>query len=229
MRCVPSVLRCLERTAAKAPTFADRRPRCVRSATVSDSPAPTPVEGRYDRIVWIDCEMTGLNLAVDQLVEVACIVTDAELIELDQGYSAVIHADEAALTAMDPRVHELHRVSGLLPLIAHGEPLSHVAQELLGYITSHVREPQRAPLAGSTVYVDRGFLAKYMPAVDTYLHYRLIDVSSIKELARRWYPKTYFAAPAKTGNHRALGDIRDSIAELRYYRETVFVDAPRPR
>ena len=192
--------------------------------------SPTPqVEARYDRIVWIDCEMTGLNLAVDQLVEVACIVTDAELVELDEGYSAIIRADAAALAAMDLRVTELHRASGLLPLIPDGISLTQAADELLAYITTHVSEPLRAPLAGSTIYVDRGFLAKFMPAVDAYLHYRVIDVSSVKELVRRWYPKAYFASPAKTGNHRALGDIRDSIAELRYYRETVFITPQRPR
>lgn len=192
--------------------------------------SPTPqVEARYDRIVWIDCEMTGLNLAVDQLVEVACIVTDAELVELDEGYSAIIRADAAALAAMDLRVTELHRASGLLPLIPDGISLTQAAEELLAYITTHVSEPLRAPLAGSTIYVDRGFLAKFMPAVDAYLHYRVIDVSSVKELVRRWYPKAYFASPAKTGNHRALGDIRDSIAELRYYRETVFITPQRPR
>ena len=187
------------------------------------------MEPRYDRIVWVDCEMTGLNLASDQLVEVACIVTDAELNELDGGYSTVIRVDDAALTAMDPRVVELHRASGLLPLIPQGIELEQAAQELLEYVTAHVSESQKAPLAGSTVYVDRGFLAKFMPAVDAYLHYRVIDVSSLKELVRRWYPKVYFVAPAKTGNHRALGDIRDSIAELRYYRETVFVAPQRPR
>lgn len=192
--------------------------------------SPTPqVEARYDRIVWIDCEMTGLNLAVDQLVEVACIVTDAELVELDAGYSAIIRADAAALAAMDLRVTELHRASGLLPLIPDGISLTQAADEMLAYITTHVSEPLRAPLAGSTIYVDRGFLAKFMPAVDAYLHYRVIDVSSVKELVRRWYPKAYFASPAKTGNHRALGDIRDSIAELRYYRETVFITPQRPR
>ena len=196
---------------------------------MSDTTRAAQVEPRYDRIVWVDCEMTGLNLASDQLVEVACIVTDAELNELDGGYSTVIRVDDAALAAMDPRVVELHRASGLLPLIPQGIELERAAQELLEYVTAHVSESQKAPLAGSTVYVDRGFLAKFMPAVDAYLHYRVIDVSSLKELVRRWYPKVYFVAPAKTGNHRALGDIRDSIAELRYYRETVFVAPQRPR
>jgi len=180
------------------------------------------VEARYDRIVWIDCEMTGLDPQRDLIVEIACVVTDAELVELDGGFSVVVHAPQAALDAMDPRVVELHTASGLLPLIPAGVPLEAAAAQTLSYIQSHVGEPQRAPLAGSTVYVDRGFLARHMPEVDAHLHYRVIDVSSIKELVRRWYPKTYFSAPAKTGNHRALGDILDSIAELRYYRQTVF-------
>ena len=203
--------------------------RCVGSALVTQTSSASQVEPRYDRIVWVDCEMTGLNLAKDHLVEIACIVTDAELNELDTGYSAVIKAEDDILAAMDARVVELHRASGLLPLISQGIDVATAAQEVLDYIASHVSEPHRAPLAGSTIYVDRGFLAKYMPAVDSYLHYRVIDVSSVKELVRRWYPKIYFAAPAKTGNHRALGDIRDSIAELRYYRETVFVGPQRPR
>lgn len=180
------------------------------------------VEARYDRIVWIDCEMTGLNPQHDLIVEIACVVTDAELVELDGGFSVVVQAPQVALDAMDPRVVELHTASGLLPLIPSGVSLEDAAAQTLSYIQSHVAEAQRAPLAGSTVYVDRGFLARYMPDVDAHLHYRVIDVSSIKELVRRWYPKTYFSAPAKTGNHRALGDILDSIAELRYYRQTVF-------
>jgi oligoribonuclease len=188
--------------------------------------AKNGIEGRYDRIVWIDCEMTGLDLSRDVLVEIACIVTDAELNELGEGYTSVIATDEATLAAMLPRVTELHQASGLLPLIAGGISLEQAAAETLAYIKSHVSEPLRAPLAGSTIYVDRGFLARQMPEVDAYLHYRVIDVSSIKELVRRWYPKVYFSAPAKTGNHRALGDIRDSIAELRYYRQTVFT-APK--
>lgn len=183
------------------------------------------VEVRYDRIVWIDCEMTGLDASTDDVVEIACIVTDAELVELDEGFSTVVRTDAAKLASMNPRVVELHTASGLLPLIESGVSISEAGAQTLAYIKQHVSEPLRAPLAGSTVYVDRGFLARHMPDVDAYLHYRVIDVSSIKELVRRWYPKVYFTAPAKTGNHRALGDIRDSIAELRYYRQTVFKDA----
>lgn len=187
------------------------------------------VEARYDRIVWIDCEMTGLDFHKDVLVEIACVVTDAELVELDEGFSVVIQTTEEMLAGMDPRVVELHTASGLLPLIPDGVSVEVAAAQTLAYITKHVPEPTRAPLAGSTVYVDRAFLARQMPEVDSHLHYRVIDVSSIKELARRWYPKVYFTAPAKTGNHRALGDIRDSIAELRYYRQTVFKDGPLAR
>jgi oligoribonuclease len=203
-------------------------PETPETAEIAETPetAKTGIEGRYDRIVWIDCEMTGLDLSRDVLVEIACIVTDAELNELDEGYTSVIATDEATLATMQPRVTELHQESGLLPLIAGGISLEQAAAETLAYIKTHVSEPLRAPLAGSTIYVDRGFLARQMPEVDAYLHYRVIDVSSIKELVRRWYPKVYFSAPAKTGNHRALGDIRDSIAELRYYRQTVFT-APK--
>ena len=193
------------------------------------SAATTGVEARYDRIVWIDCEMTGLDLTIDVLVEIACIVTDAELNELDEGFSTVISATPEQLAAMLPQVTQLHVDSGLLPLISAGVTLAQAAEETLAYIKQHVPDPGKAPLAGSTIYVDRGFLAKYMPEVDRHLHYRVIDVSSIKELTRRWFAKAYFQAPAKTGNHRALGDIRDSIAELRYYRHTVFVPEAGPK
>ena len=187
------------------------------------------VEARYDRIVWIDCEMTGLDMAEDVLVEIACIVTDAELNELDEGFSAVITAPAAKLAAMDERVVELHTNSGLLPLIEGGISVDDAAAQTLAYITKHVPDAGKAPLAGSTIYVDRAFIARQMPQVDKHLHYRVIDVSSLKELVRRWWPKVYFQAPAKTGNHRALGDVKDSIAELRYYRATVFQPAGQPR
>lgn len=192
--------------------------------------APTsPTEPRYDRIVWIDCEMTGLDMANDVLVEIACVVTDAELTALDEGFTTVIHASADRLAAMNERVVELHEQSGLLPLIPNGVSIEQAAEETLAYIKRHVPEPGKAPLAGSTVYVDRAYLARQMPLVDQHLHYRVIDVSSIKELVRRWWPKTYFQAPAKTGNHRALGDVMDSINELRYYRSTVFQPAGQPR
>ena len=169
--------------------------------------------------------MTGLSLATDQLVEIAAIVTDSELNELDEGISVVIRPqDSTALNAMDPFVVKMHTDSGLLPLIDSGITLAEAGQAVLGYIKSHVPEPRKAPLAGSSVYVDRGFLARDLPDLDAWLHYRLVDVSSFKEVIRRWYPRVYFGAPAKTGNHRALADIRESIAELRYYRAAVMVD-----
>lgn len=183
-------------------------------------------EPKNDRIVWIDCEMTGLDFENDVLVEVACVITDAELNEIGEGFSVVITTTQDKLDNMDPFVVDMHTASGLLPEIPNGMALPDAEHALFEYISHHVPEAGKAPLAGSSVYVDRIFLARDMPAVNSYLHYRLIDVSSVKELARRWYSKTYFASPVKTGNHRALGDIRDSINELKYYREAVFVSAP---
>jgi len=174
-----------------------------------------------DRLVWIDCEMTGLDLTRDQLVEIACIVTDGDLNELDAGVSLVISAPEELLGQMDPVVDAMHRESGLILEIPNGTTLADAEQRVLDYVRSHVPAERSAPLAGSSVYVDRGFLALQMPALDAHLHYRLVDVSSIKELAKRWYPRAYYGTPVKTGNHRALGDIRDSIAELRHYREAI--------
>ena len=185
-------------------------------------------DAKTDRIVWIDCEMTGLDFDHDQLVEVACIVTDNELNELDEGFEIVIKVPQEKLEAMDPVVVQMHTDSGLLTDIPHGTTLEDAEQLLFDYITSHVTEAFKAPLAGSSVYVDRIFLRRDMPRVDSYLHYRIIDVSSLKELTRRWYPRTYFASPLKTGNHRALGDTRDSINELRYYREAILVAPPGP-
>jgi oligoribonuclease len=181
-----------------------------------------------DRIVWIDCEMTGLDFDNDQLVEVACIVTDNELNELDDGFEVVIKVPQEKIDAMEPVVVQMHTASGLLSDIPNGTTLEDAEQLLFDYITSHVTEAFKAPLAGSSVYVDRIFLRRDMPRVDSYLHYRIIDVSSLKELARRWYSRTYFASPLKTGNHRALGDTRDSIDELRYYREAILVPSPGP-
>ena len=182
-----------------------------------------------DRIVWIDCEMTGLNLGRDALVEIAVIVTEADLTEVDQGVSLVIRPEKMALLeSMDDVVTDMHTASGLLAEIPHGVSLAEAEAAVLAYVKGHVPEPRRAPLAGSSVYVDRGFLARDMPALDAHLHYRLIDVSTIKELSRRWYPRTYVNAPEKKGNHRALGDIRESIAELRYYRDAVMATPPGP-
>lgn len=184
---------------------------------------------RNDRLVWIDLEMTGLDPAHDEIVEIAAIVTDAELNELDAGISLVVcPPDLSILQGMDDIVVRMHTESGLLADIPTGIALAEAGAAVLAYVQGHVPEAKRAPLAGSSVYVDRGFLARYLPDLDEYLHYRLIDVSTIKELARRWYPRSYFNAPAKTGGHRALADIRESIAELRYYRDTLFVAVPGP-
>ncbi|GDX32374.1 oligoribonuclease [Actinomycetes bacterium] len=181
-----------------------------------------------DRMVWIDLEMTGLDLGSDEIVEIACIVTEADLTELDEGIDIVVKANPEPLAAMDEFVVNMHKASGLIDEITSGTTLADAQRQVLAYIQVHVPEAGKAQLAGSSVYVDRGFLAKYLPELDSYLHYRLIDVSSIKELTRRWYPRVYFGAPEKTGNHRALADIRESIAELRYYRDAVFVAQPGP-
>lgn len=181
-----------------------------------------------ERLVWIDCEMTGLDAVKDEIVEIAAIVTEADLTEVDAGISLVIKPSDESLAGMDAFVVTMHTQSGLLEEIPLGISLADAEQAVLEYVKQHVPEPRKAPLAGSSVYVDRGFLARWMPTLDAHLHYRLIDVSSLKELAKRWFPRVYFNAPAKNGNHRALGDIRESIAELRYYRDALFVDQPGP-
>lgn len=181
-----------------------------------------------DRIVWIDCEMTGLSLAADALVEVAALVTDYELTQLGDGVDVVVAPPAEAVEQMDPFVREMHTTSGLLAALAGGVTLAQAQEQVLDYVRAWVPEAGRAPLGGNSVATDRGFLARDMPDLEAHLHYRIIDVSSIKELARRWYPRTYFNAPAKAGGHRALADIRESIAELRYYREAIFVPPPGP-
>lgn len=182
-----------------------------------------------ERIVWIDCEMTGLDLTKDALVEVACIVTEADLTELDEGFQIVIKPDDlAVLDSMVDVVKQMHTDSGLITEIPSGVKLEIAEAQLLAYIKSHIPEPRKSPLAGSSVYVDRGFLIRDMPNVDAHLHYRLLDVSSVKEIVRRWYPRVYFGTPAKVGNHRALSDIKESIEELRFYRELVFQPDPGP-
>jgi oligoribonuclease len=181
-----------------------------------------------DRLVWIDLEMTGLDLDRHVIVEIACVVTDGDLQPLDAGVSYVVRASDAELAEMDDFVTEMHTKSGLLPEIPNGIELEVAESQVMEYVKSHISEPRKAPLAGSSIYVDRGFLSRAMPALDSYLHYRLVDVSSIKELCRRWYPRTYFASPDKQGNHRALGDIADSIRELKYYRELIFVKGSGP-
>ena len=179
-----------------------------------------------DRIVWIDCEMTGLDLGADALVEVAALVTDAELNVLGDGVDVVIRPPQEALEQMGDFVRQMHTASGLLPELEKGITMEEAQAQVLAYVREHVPEPRKAPLGGNTIATDRAFLARDMPELEAHLHYRMVDVSSIKELARRWYPRAYFNAPPKTGNHRALGDIRDSIAELRYYREAVFTPPP---
>ncbi|OLT15363.1 oligoribonuclease [Serinicoccus sp. CNJ-927] len=179
-----------------------------------------------ERIVWIDCEMTGLDTVADALVEVACLVTDSELTVLGDGVDVVIRPPDEALEQMGDFVRTMHTDSGLLPLLEDGITLEEAQRQVLEYVRAHVPEARKAPLGGNTVSTDRAFLARDMPELDAHLHYRIVDVSSIKELAKRWYPRAYYMAPAKTGGHRALGDIRDSIAELRYYREALFRELP---
>lgn len=181
-----------------------------------------------NRLVWIDCEMTGLDLQRDALVELAVLVTDADLNVLGDGVDVVIKPSQAALDQMNDVVREMHVNSGLINEFDDGISLAEASQVALTYIKEHVPEPGQTPLAGNTVHMDRLFLARDMPDLEGYLHYRNVDVSSIKELVRRWYPRVYFASPDKTGNHRALGDIQDSIAELKYYRRSVFVPLPGP-
>jgi len=181
-----------------------------------------------DVLVWIDCEMTGLDLDLDELVEVAVVVTDYELVPLDPGFNVVIKPNQSALDHMNDFVVNMHTESGLIEEIPNGVSLADAEYQVLEYIERFAPERQSAPLAGNTIGTDRGFLAKYMPRVDDHLHYRSVDVSSIKELARRWYPRAYFQSPAKNGGHRALADILESIRELDYYRRIVFVAAPGP-
>jgi oligoribonuclease len=181
-----------------------------------------------DRIIWIDCEMTGLSLRTDALVEVAALVTDFELTVLGDGIDVVIKPPAEAIEQMDEFVRDMHTTSGLLAELDRGVSLAEAQSLVLDHVREFVPEPRKAPLGGNTVATDRGFLARDMPDLEAHLHYRIIDVSSIKELSRRWYPRVYFNAPKKAGGHRALADIKESIAELRYYREAVFVPQPGP-
>ena len=181
-----------------------------------------------DRLVWIDCEMTGLDLARDALVEIACVVTDSELEAIDDGIDLVIKPPAEALDTMPEVVREMHTASGLLAELAAGITLAEAQELVLAYVRKHVPDSRKVPLCGNSIATDRSFIARDMPELDLFLHYRMVDVSSIKELARRWYPRAYFASPEKHGGHRALADIRESISELRYYREAVFVPPPGP-
>ena len=181
-----------------------------------------------DRLVWIDCEMTGLDLTRDALVEIACIVTDGELVAVDDGIDVIIKPPAEALDTMPEVVREMHTTSGLLTELPGGVTLAEAQDQVLAYIRQHVPESRKVPLCGNSIATDRAFLARDMPELDEFLHYRMVDVSSIKELARRWFPRAYFASPEKNGGHRALADIRESVQELRYYREAIFVPRPGP-
>ncbi len=189
---------------------------------------PDSSERAQDRIVWIDCEMTGLDLHHDALIEVAVLVTDSQLNVLGDGVDVVIAPPPEALENMPDVVREMHTSSGLLGELPTGTTMELAQDAVLGYVKQWVPESRKAPLAGNSVGTDRGFLARDMPELEKHLHYRIVDVSSIKELARRWFPRVYFASPAKSGGHRALADIRESIEELKYYREALFVPPPGP-
>jgi oligoribonuclease len=182
-----------------------------------------------DNLVWIDCEMTGLDLGKDALIEIAALVTDSELNVLGDGVDVVIHAEDALLDAMPDVVAEMHARSGLTELVRRSTvSVADAEKQVLDYVQAHVPEPRTAPLCGNSIATDRGFIARDMPALDGHLHYRMVDVSSIKELCRRWYPRIYYAQPDKGLAHRALADIKESIRELMYYRRTAFVAAPGP-
>jgi oligoribonuclease len=174
-------------------------------------------------IIWVDCEMTGLDIQNDALVEIAVLVTDAQLNVLGTGVDLVIKCDPETLANMQQVVIDMHTSSGLIKEIPNGTTLDKADEAIIAYLKKYAPAEGKSPLAGNSVYVDRAFIARDLPLLNKYLHYRTIDVSTIKELARRWHPKTYFSAPAKDGNHRALGDIRDSIAELDYYRSAIFL------
>jgi oligoribonuclease len=181
-----------------------------------------------DRLVWIDCEMTGLDLHRDALIEIAVLVTDGELNIIDDGLDVVIKPPESALKQMSDVVRTMHVASGLLTALPDGVALAEAETQVMRYVRTHVPDAKKAPLCGNSIATDRSFLARDMPTLDGHLHYRMVDVSSIKELARRWYPRAYFASPEKQGGHRALADITESIRELKYYRAAVFVPPPGP-
>ncbi len=182
-----------------------------------------------DKLVWIDCEMTGLELRSDKLIEIAALVTDSELNILGEGVDIVIHADDDALAAMPEVVQKMHAHSGLTEEVrAATITVAEAEQQVLDYVKGFVPDPRTAPLCGNSIGTDRGFIVRDMPTLDAHLHYRMIDVSSIKELCRRWYPRIYFGQPEKGLSHRALADITESIRELAYYRRTAFVAPPGP-
>src|ERR1700685_3915993 len=172
--------------------------------------------------------MTGLDIERDALIEIACLVTDAELNLFDEGVDVIIKPPAEALASMLEVVREMHTTSGLLEELPSGVTVAEAQDIVLGYVRGHVGEPKKVPLCGNSIATDRWFIARDMPELDAYLHYRMVDVSSIKELARRWYPRAYFASPKEDGGHRALADIKESVQELRYYRDAVFVPQPGP-
>jgi oligoribonuclease len=182
-----------------------------------------------DELVWVDCEMTGLDPHSDKLIEIAVLVTDGDLNILGEGVDVVIHTDDAALSSMVDVVTEMHTRSGLIDEVRMSTVDVAAAETMvLDYIREHIKQPKTAPLAGNSIATDRGFIARDMPTLDSFLHYRMIDVSSIKELCRRWYPRIYYGQPAKCLAHRALADIHESIRELQFYRRTAFVSPPGP-
>lgn len=181
-----------------------------------------------DRLVWIDLEMTGLDTARDTIVEIAVLVTDSELELVDEGIDIIVHASPEELAKMDDFVRNMHTKSGLLPAIeASTVSLADAGKQVLAYLESQLPGPGTAPLCGNSIGVDRRFLDRYLPEVDQYLHYRSVDVSSLKELCRRWYPSVYKKRPDKKETHRALDDIRESIEELQFYRSTMLLP-PEP-
>jgi len=181
-----------------------------------------------DPLVWIDCEMTGLELSTDALIEVAVVVTDYELKPLAEGIDVLIRPPADALERMGDYVRNMHTSSGLLTELEGGLTMEAARKTVLDYVTSLVPEPRTAQLAGNSVGTDKAFLARDMPELIEHLHYRIVDVSSLKELAKRWYPRTFFHAPQKAGGHRALADILESIDELRYYRAVLFPHGEGP-
>src|SRR5580704_12329823 len=181
-----------------------------------------------DRLVWIDCEMTGLDIERDALIEIACLVTDAELNLLDDGIDLIIKPPAEALDQMSDVVRDMHTTSGLLADLPGGVTLAEAAEAVLAYVRQYVAEPRKVPLCGNSIATDRWFIARDMPELDAFLHYRMVDVSSIQDLARRWSARVSFASPAKHGGYRADPDITESVQELRYYREAVFVPQPGP-
>lgn len=203
-----------------------RSARILASAPETLRSSDVKVEQVNNKLVWIDCEMTGLSVQDDALIEVAALVTDYDLTVLGEGVDLVIKPPQAALDQMSEVVTEMHTTSGLLEELQAGVSVREAEEQVLDYVRQFASEPGKAPLAGNSVGTDRAFLSRDMPELDSHLHYRIVDVSSIKELARHWFPRAYFAAPAKNGNHRALSDIRESIDELRYYRRTVFTPDP---